>query len=173
MPVSPYMDRNNPQLAELQESFINHLVAPLCNAYGEAGLLPGVWEDDETADDEAEDDFSLTINSIRIQLDGSDDAEAKIKVSPPPEDLDCQALAASPCSDQSGSESDTLVRSISSVHSSPSPNSRKISCLQTRHLQENRRFWMAQIKVRPNRRPPLAPLCPDFVLSIRAPPPAS
>lgn len=42
--VSPFMDRRYPQLAKLQESFINHLVAPLCNAYGEAGLLPGVWE---------------------------------------------------------------------------------------------------------------------------------
>lgn len=44
LPVSPYMDRKNPQMAKLQESFINHLVAPLCSAYGEAGLLPGVWE---------------------------------------------------------------------------------------------------------------------------------
>ncbi|RWS28465.1 cGMP-inhibited 3':5'-cyclic phosphodiesterase A-like protein [Leptotrombidium deliense] len=44
LPISPFMNRRNPQLAKLQESFINHLVAPLCNAYGEAGLLPGVWE---------------------------------------------------------------------------------------------------------------------------------
>lgn len=49
------MDRNNPQLAKLQESFINHLVAPLCNAYGEAALLPGVWvEDSESGDDDGE-----------------------------------------------------------------------------------------------------------------------
>lgn len=41
--ISPYMDRRCPQLARLQESFINHLVAPLCSAYGEAGLLPGRW----------------------------------------------------------------------------------------------------------------------------------
>ena len=38
LPISPYMDRKNAQLAKLQESFINHLVAPLCSAYGEAGL---------------------------------------------------------------------------------------------------------------------------------------
>lgn len=51
--VSPFMDRNNPQLAKLQESFINHLVAPLCNAYGESAFLPGVWvEDSESGDDE-------------------------------------------------------------------------------------------------------------------------
>lgn len=44
LPISPFMDRKHPQLARLQESFINHLVAPLCNIYGEAGLLPGVIE---------------------------------------------------------------------------------------------------------------------------------
>lgn len=43
LPVSPFMDRSRPQLAKLQESFIKHLVAPLCNAYGQAGLLPGEW----------------------------------------------------------------------------------------------------------------------------------
>ncbi|KAI1301941.1 cGMP-inhibited 3',5'-cyclic phosphodiesterase A [Halotydeus destructor] len=51
-PVSPFMDRKNPQLAKLQESFINHLVAPLCNAYAEAGLLPGHWEYQETQEPE-------------------------------------------------------------------------------------------------------------------------
>lgn len=53
LPISPFMDRRYPQLAKLQESFINHLVAPLCNAYGEAGLLPGVWEyQDSSSSDE-------------------------------------------------------------------------------------------------------------------------
>lgn len=42
------MDRRHPQLAKLQETFINHLVAPLCNAYGQAGLLPGSWVEDES-----------------------------------------------------------------------------------------------------------------------------
>ena len=46
--ISPYMDRKHPQLAKLQESFINHLVAPLCNAIGAAGLLAGTWVDDES-----------------------------------------------------------------------------------------------------------------------------
>lgn len=49
--ISPFMDRKNPQLAKLQESFINHLVGPLCNAYGEAGLLPGLWEFQDSTDD--------------------------------------------------------------------------------------------------------------------------
>lgn len=47
LPISAYMDRRNPQLAKLQESFINHLVAPLCNAISNAGLLPGTWVDDD------------------------------------------------------------------------------------------------------------------------------
>lgn len=52
LPISPYMDRKNPQLAKLQESFINHLVAPLCNAVGAAGLLPGNWVEDDREDSE-------------------------------------------------------------------------------------------------------------------------
>jgi len=39
------MNRQYPQLAKLQESFITHLVAPLCNALSNAGLLPGVLVD--------------------------------------------------------------------------------------------------------------------------------
>ncbi|XP_047485832.1 cGMP-inhibited 3',5'-cyclic phosphodiesterase B-like isoform X2 [Penaeus chinensis] len=58
LPISPYMDRTNPQLSKLQESFINHLVAPLCNAYGEAGLMPGVWQD-SCEDEDAEPNLKL------------------------------------------------------------------------------------------------------------------
>jgi len=42
------MDRSHPQLAKLQESFINHLLAPLCNAIAAAGLVPGTWVDGES-----------------------------------------------------------------------------------------------------------------------------
>ena len=48
MPISPYMDRRNPQLPKLQETFINHLVAPLCNSLVTAGLLPGTWVEDDS-----------------------------------------------------------------------------------------------------------------------------
>ncbi|ESN95084.1 hypothetical protein HELRODRAFT_114833 [Helobdella robusta] len=44
LPISPYMDRNHPQLAKLQDSFINHLVSPLCYALYNAHLLPGFWK---------------------------------------------------------------------------------------------------------------------------------
>ncbi|KAM3919619.1 cGMP-inhibited 3',5'-cyclic phosphodiesterase 3B [Leptodactylus fuscus] len=47
LPISPFMDRSSPQLAKLQESFITHIVGPLCNSYDAAGLLPGKWIDEE------------------------------------------------------------------------------------------------------------------------------
>ncbi|KAM9205767.1 cGMP-inhibited 3',5'-cyclic phosphodiesterase 3A [Mergus octosetaceus] len=46
LPISPFMDRSAPQLAHLQESFITHIVGPLCNSYDSAGLMPGKWIED-------------------------------------------------------------------------------------------------------------------------------
>lgn len=46
MPISPFMDRRKPQVAKLQENFIQNLVGTLCNAYTHAGLLPGVLIED-------------------------------------------------------------------------------------------------------------------------------
>ncbi|XP_035709060.1 cGMP-inhibited 3',5'-cyclic phosphodiesterase A isoform X4 [Folsomia candida] len=63
LPISPFMDRYHPQLAKLQESFINHLVAPLCKACAEAGLLPGYWED-EVEDDQNEGEGETTADEI-------------------------------------------------------------------------------------------------------------
>ncbi|XP_038825179.1 cGMP-inhibited 3',5'-cyclic phosphodiesterase B-like isoform X3 [Salvelinus namaycush] len=54
LPISPFMDRSSPQLAKLQESFITHIVGPLCNSYDAAGLLPGYWIDEEHSEDEEE-----------------------------------------------------------------------------------------------------------------------
>uniref|UniRef100_A0A8C9YWJ5 Phosphodiesterase n=1 Tax=Sander lucioperca TaxID=283035 RepID=A0A8C9YWJ5_SANLU len=80
LPISPFMDRSSPQLAKLQESFITHIVGPLCNSYDAAGLLPGHWingegsdEDDEegqvdTDTDEDEDDDLLCKNRSRRRL---------------------------------------------------------------------------------------------------------
>ncbi|MEQ2303080.1 cGMP-inhibited 3',5'-cyclic phosphodiesterase B, partial [Ameca splendens] len=58
LPISPFMDRSAPQLAKLQESFITHIVGPLCNSYDAAGLLPGHWvnESESDEDDEAQED---------------------------------------------------------------------------------------------------------------------
>ncbi|KAG7282531.1 hypothetical protein CRUP_020246 [Coryphaenoides rupestris] len=43
LPISPFMDRSAPQLAKLQESFITHIVGPLCSSYDSAALMPGCW----------------------------------------------------------------------------------------------------------------------------------
>uniref|UniRef100_A0A3B5PUK9 Phosphodiesterase n=1 Tax=Xiphophorus maculatus TaxID=8083 RepID=A0A3B5PUK9_XIPMA len=54
LPVSPFMDRAAPQLAKLQESFITHIVGPLCNSYDSAGLIPGRWVEPEPEEEEPE-----------------------------------------------------------------------------------------------------------------------
>ncbi|XP_031713981.1 cGMP-inhibited 3',5'-cyclic phosphodiesterase A isoform X1 [Anarrhichthys ocellatus] len=61
--ISPFMDRAAPQLAKLQESFITHIVGPLCNSYDSASLIPGRWvepnpeaEEPEITENEEEDD---------------------------------------------------------------------------------------------------------------------
>jgi len=114
MPISPYMDRNSPQLAKLQESFINHLVAPLCNAYGEAGLLPGEWDD--TIDEEEMSSLSLHHPCDAFTVT----------------DIDLESIPSE------GSGTGTPVQNKSG---------RKVTCLQTQHLQENHEYWVNQIKV--------------------------
>ena len=42
MPITPYMDREDPQVAKLQDSFIAHVVSPLAVAMNEVFFL---WED--------------------------------------------------------------------------------------------------------------------------------
>uniref|UniRef100_A0A8C4RAM2 Phosphodiesterase n=1 Tax=Eptatretus burgeri TaxID=7764 RepID=A0A8C4RAM2_EPTBU len=47
LPVSPFMNRASPALAQLQESFISHIVRPLACSYCSAGLMPGHHEPDQ------------------------------------------------------------------------------------------------------------------------------
>uniref|UniRef100_A0A668A301 Phosphodiesterase n=1 Tax=Myripristis murdjan TaxID=586833 RepID=A0A668A301_9TELE len=54
LPISPFMDRSAPQLAKLQESFITHIVGPLCSSYDSAALMPGCWVDSLEGEAEAE-----------------------------------------------------------------------------------------------------------------------
>lgn len=63
LPISPFMDRSSPQLAKLQESFITHIVGPLCNSYNAAGLLPGQWVDEEEDAESTEDDDGTQLES--------------------------------------------------------------------------------------------------------------
>ncbi|XP_028276220.1 cGMP-inhibited 3',5'-cyclic phosphodiesterase A-like isoform X2 [Parambassis ranga] len=54
LPISPFMDRSAPQLAKLQESFITHIVGPLCSSYDSAALMPGRWVDPSEGEMEPE-----------------------------------------------------------------------------------------------------------------------
>uniref|UniRef100_A0A672I4N0 Phosphodiesterase n=1 Tax=Salarias fasciatus TaxID=181472 RepID=A0A672I4N0_SALFA len=54
LPISPFMDRSAPQLAKLQESFITHIVGPLCNSYDSACLMPGRWVEPDPEAEEPE-----------------------------------------------------------------------------------------------------------------------
>nr|XP_020480030.1 cGMP-inhibited 3',5'-cyclic phosphodiesterase A-like isoform X1 [Monopterus albus] len=83
LPISPFMDRAAPQLAKLQESFITHIVGPLCNSYDSAGLMPGRWvepnpdaEEPEVMENEEEDDEGTT------EEDSSTSSEASQKAAP-------------------------------------------------------------------------------------------
>ncbi|XP_067142319.1 cGMP-inhibited 3',5'-cyclic phosphodiesterase 3A-like [Centruroides vittatus] len=117
LPISPFMDRKNPQLAKLQESFINHLVAPLCNAYGEAALLPGQWVENSESEDEGPIDTDQGDTS-----DGKEDDEV----------VDSDSSIPSVVS----------TRRRTSVQI----KQRNVFCLQTKHLQENYEYWINILK---------------------------
>uniref|UniRef100_A0A8C8LNP8 Phosphodiesterase n=1 Tax=Oncorhynchus tshawytscha TaxID=74940 RepID=A0A8C8LNP8_ONCTS len=85
LPISPFMDRSAPQLAKLQESFITHIVGPLCSSYDSAALMPGNWVDptdsrrtegeevgeretEEEEEDTAEEDASTSSESSRKSM---------------------------------------------------------------------------------------------------------
>lgn len=73
LPISPFMDRSSPQLAKLQESFITHIVGPLCNSYDAAGLLPGHWITEEGSDDDDEE------GQVDIETDEDEDEEDELE----------------------------------------------------------------------------------------------
>lgn len=74
------MDRSAPQLAKLQESFITHIVGPLCSSYNSAALMPGRWVDphegaaegkggqdtEEEEEDMADEDASTSSDTSRM-----------------------------------------------------------------------------------------------------------
>ncbi|XP_033104806.1 cGMP-inhibited 3',5'-cyclic phosphodiesterase A-like [Anneissia japonica] len=127
LPVSPYMDRHNAQLAKLQEGFINHLVAPLCNSYGSAGLLPGVWVDESS---DSEDDDDKTTKS-------SDDAFRMPKVKEEEEDED-EIEEEDTSSDGATRDANFRVRGGNKT--------RKMTSILTKHLKENHEMWLKVLK---------------------------
>jgi cGMP-inhibited 3',5'-cyclic phosphodiesterase B len=85
------MDRSSPQLAKLQESFITHIVGPLCNSYDAAGLLPGQWIETEEGDDTESDDDDDDDDGGGEELD-SDDEETEDNLNPSKETMFCLLL---------------------------------------------------------------------------------
>uniref|UniRef100_A0A1A8BJ12 Phosphodiesterase n=1 Tax=Nothobranchius kadleci TaxID=1051664 RepID=A0A1A8BJ12_NOTKA len=77
LPVSPFMDRAAPQLAKLQESFITHIVGPLCNSYDSASLVPGRWVEPDPEEEEHE-----NVESEEGEDDESTCSEASQKAAP-------------------------------------------------------------------------------------------
>ncbi|XP_057684183.1 cGMP-inhibited 3',5'-cyclic phosphodiesterase 3B isoform X2 [Corythoichthys intestinalis] len=73
LPISPFMDRSAPQLAKLQESFITHIVGPLCNSYDAAGLLPGQWVNGDGSDED--DEGRVDLDTDKDDDDDDDDNE--------------------------------------------------------------------------------------------------
>ncbi|KAM4592601.1 cGMP-inhibited 3',5'-cyclic phosphodiesterase 3B [Odontesthes bonariensis] len=76
LPISPFMDRSSPQLAKLQESFITHIVGPLCNSYDAAGLLPGYWIN-AAGSDEDDDEGQVDIDTDE-DVDEEDEMEDEL-----------------------------------------------------------------------------------------------
>lgn len=76
MPTSAYMDRDNPQVPQLQASFIKHLVQPLYIAYEKAGILPGEWVEGSEEDEEDEDDEEGN-DATKKSINDSDDASGE------------------------------------------------------------------------------------------------
>ncbi|KAM6950678.1 cGMP-inhibited 3',5'-cyclic phosphodiesterase 3B isoform 3-T3 [Lycodopsis pacificus] len=76
LPISPFMDRSSPQLAKLQESFITHIVGPLCNSYDAAGLLPGHWINEERSDEDDEE------GQVDTDTDEDEDDELEDELAP-------------------------------------------------------------------------------------------
>ncbi|XP_052711995.1 cGMP-inhibited 3',5'-cyclic phosphodiesterase 3A-like isoform X4 [Crassostrea angulata] len=116
MPISPYMDRRIPQLAKLQETFINHLVAPLCNAMVTAGFLPGTWADQELSEDEDEEEGQSDTDQIESTGKDSED------------------------------ETETDNEGGQICHQKCKKKPRKINCLLTKNLKENHEYWVAIIQ---------------------------
>ncbi|CAL8261278.1 unnamed protein product [Merluccius merluccius] len=112
LPISPFMDRSAPQLAKLQESFITHIVGPLCNSYDSACLIPGHWVEPQ------------------LGCEGAEPAEHEEEEEDEEEDED----------DDDTAEEDTSSGSEASQKTAQKKR-RKVFCQITQHLMENHEMW--------------------------------
>lgn len=68
------MDRSAPQLAKLQDSFITHIVGPLCSSYDSAALMPGHWV--EPPDGELESEDAMEQHETKEEEEDMEDEDA-------------------------------------------------------------------------------------------------
>ncbi|XP_076125499.1 cGMP-inhibited 3',5'-cyclic phosphodiesterase 3A-like [Alosa pseudoharengus] len=120
LPISPFMDRSAPQLAKLQESFITHIVGPLCSSYDSAALIPGHW---------------VAPPGGGEKEGGGDGTEAEVPAKEEEEDM----------AEEEEEEEDDASTTSSEASQSPGPKKkkqcRKVFCQITHHLLENHEMW--------------------------------
>ncbi|XP_061630878.1 cGMP-inhibited 3',5'-cyclic phosphodiesterase 3A-like isoform X4 [Phyllopteryx taeniolatus] len=90
LPISPFMDRAAPQLAKLQESFITHIVGPLCNSYDSACLMPGRWVEPKTGAEEPESTENEDEEEDTAEEDASTSSESSQKAAKKRRKVFCQ-----------------------------------------------------------------------------------
>ncbi|KAK2847156.1 hypothetical protein Q5P01_010155 [Channa striata] len=117
LPISPFMDRSAPQLAKLQDSFITHIVGPLCSSYDSAALMPGRWVDPPDGEMEPEDGKKRH------------DTQEEVEEEEEEEEEDTPDDDASMSSDTSQRQETKKV------------SRRKVFCQIMQHLLENHEMW--------------------------------
>ncbi|KAG7454561.1 hypothetical protein MATL_G00261040 [Megalops atlanticus] len=111
LPISPFMDRSAPQLAKLQESFITHIVGPLCSSYDSAALMPGRWVEPSEAGSDGEQEGGGRDETVEEEEEEEEDM----------------------------AEEDASTGSEASQRSPK--KRRKVFCQITQHLLENHEMW--------------------------------
>nr|XP_040036708.1 cGMP-inhibited 3',5'-cyclic phosphodiesterase A-like isoform X2 [Gasterosteus aculeatus aculeatus] len=111
LPISPFMDRSAPQLAKLQESFIAHIVGPLCSSYDSAALMPGCCVDLPEGESDPEEEKDEEKEERDTEQDGMTDEEA---------------------STSSNTSQERETKKVSR---------RKVFCQITQHILENHEMW--------------------------------
>ncbi|XP_030007699.1 cGMP-inhibited 3',5'-cyclic phosphodiesterase A-like isoform X2 [Sphaeramia orbicularis] len=114
LPISPFMDRSAPQLAKLQESFITHIVGPLCSSYDSAALMPGHWVDPPEGEAEPE----------------------EMKEEPDTEEEEVEEEEEDVAEEDASTGSDN-----SQLQETKKKSRRKVFCQITQHLLENHEMW--------------------------------
>lgn len=130
------MDRSSPQLAKLQESFITHIVGPLCNSYDAAGLLPGYWINEEGSDEDDE-------GQVETDTDEDEDEEDELEDELAPSKISQQLIKV-----QSPHSCDRVLKHFLCLlfPAERRKRRRRLFCSIMQHLTENHKVWKKTIE---------------------------